>query len=302
MKFQLKSNVMSVIRNYRGIGMGTPFATINKCSMLLDKDYTCHKVAIVVIDAIRSSTTLLACFSAGVEAATIMIKGGEKGTPTHLALHIAKQLNLQMVSAGEINGLPMSGCIIGNCPSEAAACAELKGKFLHFQSTNFGSTFSEVVASASEFRAIGGYVEIFVASFANAEVIAKNISLLDFDRVLISCSGYYDNLSIEDNIVAGKIIQKLNFSIDELDDEARVMLILFRAFNTKIKQYNVLKSNWISRSLTAFQKENDVKTVLWGEGITLPRYKLMKQLIPMVEWVGNIPLIVIRNSFKINDI
>src|SRR5205085_3723076 len=128
--------------------------------------------------------------------------------------------------------------------------------------------FSEVVLSVNEFRKIGGNAEIYVASFVNADSVAKEISSRGFDRVLISCGGFYDNISLEDDLVGGQIFHQLNFEIDELDDEGRIMLSLFQSFNTPAKQFEVLKSNWISRSLVAFGKENDVKTVLWGEGIS----------------------------------
>jgi phosphosulfolactate phosphohydrolase-like enzyme/quercetin dioxygenase-like cupin family protein len=301
-KIKLHSGVCAVMKNYRGIGMSTPFATINKCSILLDETYIHHRVAIVVIDAIRCSTTLLASLGAGVEAVTVMVKGGEKGTPSSVAQLVAKQLDLQMVTAGELNGMPMPGGVIGNCPSEAAACAELSGKLLHFQSTNFGSAFSEVALTVNEFRRIGGTAEIYIASFVNAAMVAKEISTLGYDRVLISCGGFYDNLSLEDDLVGGQIFSLLNLSMDELDDEGRVMLTSFRNFSTPIKQFEVLKSNWISSSLIAFNKEDDVKTVLWGEGIIPSTYKRMQQLVPKVSWFGTIPVIKSNLSrLKVNQ-
>lgn len=290
-KINLHSSIATVMKNYRGIGMGTPSAMINKCSMLFDESYTHHKIAIVVIDAIRCSTTLLACLGAGVKAATITVKGGEKGTSLETARQIATHMNLQMVTAGELNGLPIPGGLIGNSPAEAAACVELHEKFLHFQSTNFGSVFSEVALIVNEFLEMGGAAEIYVASFVNAAAVAKEISMHGYDRVLISCGGFYDSVSLEDNLVGGQILYELSFAMNELDDEAREMLTAFQTFNTPAKQYGILNTNWISRSLAAFGREDDVKTVLWGEGIALPTYNRMKNLVPKVEWIENIAVI-----------
>lgn len=288
---KIHTNISDVVKNYKSVGMSTPFITANKCKMILHDDFIENRIAFVIIDAIRCSSTILACFGAGAKAITIMVKGGERGTKPSEAQEIGKQLGLDFLLGGELNGLPIPDGIIGNSPTEAAQCKELANKHLHFQSTNFGSSFTEVAEQAKAFINVGGNADIYVASFVNAQAVAKEIALADYDKVYIVCGGFYNCVSMEDDIVGGMILNELGFGYNDMDDEARMMLSLFRDFNTPEKQFEVLRTNWISSSLSCFGKEADVKTVLTGEGIDQPIWQEMANMVPMVKWQNNVPVI-----------
>lgn len=293
---KIHTNISDVVKGYKSVGMSTPFIAANKCKMLLHPDFKNHRIAFIVVDAIRCSSTILAAFGAGVKAMTIMVKGGEKGTTPEDAQGISKLLGLEFLLGGELNGQPIPEGIIGNSPAEAANCKELANKHLHFQSTNFGGSFTEVSDHIREYISVGGNADIFVASFVNANAVAEKITSLDYDRVYIVCGGFYNCVSLEDDIVGGMILNQLGFDYNDMDDEARMMLSLYRNFNTPEKQFDVLRTNWISSSLGCFGKEGDVKTVLTGEGIDQATYQKMAMTVPMVQWQNNVPIIFSQSN------
>ena len=288
---KIHTNISDVLKGYKSVGMSTPFIAANKCKMLLHPDFINHRIAFIVVDAIRCSSTILAALGADVRAITIMVKGGERGTTPADAQGISKLLGLEFLLGGELNGQPIPEGIIGNSPTETANCKGLANKHLHFQSTNFGGSFTEVSDQIREFISIGGNADIFIASFVNANAVAKKIAASDYDRVYIVCGGFYNCVSLEDDIVGGMILNQLGFDYNDLDDEARMMLFLYRNFDTPEKQFDVLKTNWISSSLGCFGKEADVKTVLTGEGIDQATYQKMAISVPMVQWQNNVPII-----------
>ncbi len=288
---KIHTNISDVVKSYKSVGMSTPFIAANKCKMILHDDFKSNKIAFIVVDAIRCSSTILAALGAGVKAITIMVKGGERGTTPADAKSISKLLGLEFLLGGELNGQPIPEGIIGNSPKEAANCKDLVNKHLHFQSTNFGGSFTEVSDQIREYISIGGNADIFVASFVNANAVAEKITASDYDRVYIVCGGFYNCVSLEDDIVGGMILNQLGFDYNDMDDEARMMLSLYRNFDTPEKQFDVLRTNWISSSLGCFGKEGDVKTVLTGEGIDQATYQKMAMTVPMVQWQNNVPII-----------
>ncbi len=288
---KIHTNISDVVKGYKSVGMSTPFIAANKCKMILHPDFKNHRIAFIVVDAIRCSSTILAALGAGAKAITIMVKGGERGTTPADAQSISKLLGLEFLLGGELNGQPIPEGIIGNSPTEAANCKELANKHLHFQSTNFGGSFTEVSDQIREYISIGGNADIFVASFVNANAVAEKIASSDYDRVYIVCGGFYNCVSLEDDIVGGMILNQLGFDYNDMDDEARMMLSLYRNFDTPEKQFDVLRTNWISSSLGCFGKEGDVKTVLTGEGIDQATYRKMAMTVPMVQWQNNVPII-----------
>lgn len=289
---KIHTNISDVVKNYKSVGMSTPQITATKCRMILHDDFKAYKIAFVVIDAIRCSSTILAALGAGAKAITVMVKGGERGTKPTDAKNVSNLLGLEFLLGGELNGQPIPEGIIGNSPKEAANCKELVNKHLHFQSTNFGGSFTEVSDQVRDYINTGGNADIFVASFVNAKAVANKIAAMTYDKVYIVCGGFYNCLSLEDNIVGGMILNELAIDQNDMDDEARMMLTMYRQFNTPEKQLEALRTNWISTSLSCFGKEADVLTVLNGEGIDQATWGIMAITVPIVQWQNNVPIII----------
>jgi phosphosulfolactate phosphohydrolase-like enzyme len=287
----IKNNVSDIMNNYKGVGMSTPSIAQKKCEMLLSDNGTNKKKAFVVIDAIRCSSTILACFGAGVASVSVMAKLSTKGVSIDMAKEVCMLTGAQLSFGGESNGKPINGCIIGNSPLDASRTPEISGKHLHFQSMNFGNTFSEIANQVSDYIDSGGRADIFVASFVNATSVGCFLKNNNYDAVYIACGGFYDCTSLEDEIVGGMILNELGYTFDEIDDDARGMLSIFKYLNTAHKQYAALKTNWVSTYLTNFGKQHDIRSVIFGEGIPNTILKKMSNCIPRVIWVGGIPII-----------
>jgi phosphosulfolactate phosphohydrolase-like enzyme len=291
------ATVIDVMKSLKVVGMGTPSIARSKCKMLFQPDFVGNKIAVVMIDVIRCTSTILACFGAGVESVTITVKGeADKGTTLEQSKRVSEIQNCELAIGGELKGLPIAGGIIGNSPSEAANCSQLANKHLHFESSNFGKTFSEVTKSIYEYKAIGGDATLFVGSYSNAKSIAAVLKNNQYDKIYIVCGGFYDGITLEDEIAAGVIINELEVGFNEIDDEARTMLLLFQIYNTFEKQYEVLSSNSVSKLLAMFDKQDDIKTVLNGDGIPLEIWKLMCEITPYVSWIENTPVIISDNN------
>jgi len=285
-------NISDVVKKYKCVGMSTPFITANKCQMLLHEDFIENRIAFVVIDAIRCSSTILAAFSSGISSMTIMVKGGEKGTKPEIANKIATNRGKAFLLGGELNGQPIPEGIIGNSPTEATQCEILNNKHLHFQSTNFGGSFTEVTNQLIPFIEFGGHADVFVSSFVNAESTANEIKNGNYAKVYLVAGGFYNCISLEDNLVAGQILHLLDINYNNMDDEARMMLSLYNTYNTPEKQYEVLKTNWITSSLSCFGKEGDVKSIIYGDGISHDSWERMKNIVPKVIWHEKTPIII----------
>ena len=132
---------------------------------------------------------------------------------------------------------------------------------------------------------------MYVASFANAISISTIIRELNYDRVFICCGGFYDSPSLEDEIVGGQILHELRLPMEKFDDTARIMLTVYRAYDTLEKQYEITRTNWIGSSLSTFDRQDDIKTVLWGEGINSATWARMQALVLSVQWIGDQPVI-----------
>lgn len=293
-KFQrpIPTPVINVMKSLRVIGMGTPTIAKEKCRMLFQQDFTSNKIAIVMIDVIRCTSTLISCFGAGLKSATVGIKGDPSiGLTGDQIDRICKIQNVHLEYGGELKGLPIPGGIIGNSPSEAACCELLNNKHLHFESSNFGKTFNEVTSLVNDFKTIGGDVTLYIGSIFNAKAISNVIQKRGYNKVYFVCGGFYNGITLEDEIAAGAIISNLKVKQNEIDDEARTMLLLFNKYNSPEKQYKLLSTNTVAKLLSIFGKNNDIKTILNGEGIPSIVWNKMNILVPFVTWIENLPVI-----------
>lgn len=277
-------------KGFRVIGMATPSAVARKTRLILSPDFAGEKVVLVVADAVRCSTTILATLAAGAAAMTISEKNGRGPSPSE-AEEIAADLGLDMVLAGELHGQPIPGGVLGNSPREVRPAA-VRGKLVAFHSTNFGAAFLEAAAWAAEFAARGGEPSLAVASFANAPAVSRWLRRRCFHRIGIATGGFYDVVSHEDVVVAGDVIASLRLPQELLDDEARVMVGAASALPTSQDRLASFTTNWIGRSLQHFGMIDDVAAAVTGRGMAPRLWRAMRRLVPVVVRVGPTPVIV----------
>ena len=285
----LHPSVVKAARSFYAIGLPAPGAIERKREILMPAR-SGEKLVVVVADAVRCSSTLLAAFGAGLQSATVGVKSGG-GTSREQAERIGAALGAEVVSGGELNGHPIPGGLIGNSPIQAAQVA-WTGKHLHFNSTNFGAAFTRVHALAQDIRGRGGRVEILVGSLSNSAAIVRRIAAQPHDRLGLALGGFYESASAEDMIFGGDVLAGLVCRAEDLDDEAQLMLFAAQALPGAEARLAHLHTNWIGRALRAFGMEDDVDAIVTGKNLPGDVYAAMADITPEVVTVFGEPVIM----------
>jgi 2-phosphosulfolactate phosphatase len=144
----------------------------------------------VVIDVLRSTTTIAYALDAGVKEIIPCLAISD-------ALALAKQYPPdEILLGGERDGAPIEGFDLGNSPDEYVP-GRVEGKTLIFTTTN--GTVAINHARAAE--------EVLLASFVNADAIARR--LFDRQQIHILCAGTDGKISQEDVLLAGMLVERL---------------------------------------------------------------------------------------------
>ncbi|MSS73537.1 MAG: 2-phosphosulfolactate phosphatase [Candidatus Latescibacteria bacterium] len=169
---------------------------------------------VVVIDALRASTTLVTALANGCRE-IVPVDTVERAMATR------KRIGPQgVLLCGERGGLKIQGFDLGNSPREYLP-EVVAGKTLVFTSTN-GSRAMVFVRGCH----LG-----LIGAFINAGATARRI-LSDSAEVAIVCSGRENLLSIEDMTCGGLIVSRLLELRPEavLNDAARTAHILYEHY------------------------------------------------------------------------
>jgi 2-phosphosulfolactate phosphatase len=225
---------------------------------------------IVVIDVLRSSTTITAALNNGARE-IIPVRDIES------AMKMASSLDADVVlRGGERAGKMIEGFNLGNSPIEYTPDA-VRGKAIILLTTN-----------GTPAMAAGKYARnLFIASFVNLSSTVEHLSALPED-VTIICSGKEHRFAIEDAVCAGKIVAKIvqdKPGTFELDDAATAAVALDKAFGKNVKK--MLKTSEHGGYLASIGFGGDVEfcgeldsipvvPMLAGGVIKLPRVQVLK--------------------------
>jgi 2-phosphosulfolactate phosphatase len=144
----------------------------------------------VVIDVLRASTTIAYALAAGAEEIVPCLEIGD-------ALKLAERYPQdEVILGGEREGVPIDGFQLGNSPDEYSPY-RVGGKTVIFTTTN--GTRAMLHAKAAD--------EVLIASLVNATAVARR--LYDREHVNILCAGTNGNLSQDDTLVAGMLVERL---------------------------------------------------------------------------------------------
>ena len=159
----------------------------------------------VAVDILRATSAICAAFAAGV--AEIV--------PLDSLEPLAQYSKLGYTLAAERNGEKVQGATCGNSPTEYLSM-QLDGQRLAYSTTN--GTVSILRAATSD--------RLLVGSFANLSALAEALaSGAEPADVVVLCSGWKGDPSLEDTIFAGALIEKLrqNLTDIELVNDAAMM-------------------------------------------------------------------------------
>jgi len=158
----------------------------------LVENFNTDNTVLVIIDIVRASSTICTAFYYGAKE---MVPVADKDkTLTY------KQQGYLI--AGERNGLKLDGFDFGNSPFEFMT-TDLEEKKLAITTTN-GTKNIEKVSGY-----LGENAEIVIGAYVNYKVLLNYLRSSD-KNILLVCSGWKGNVSIEDTVFAGKLIDDLN--------------------------------------------------------------------------------------------
>jgi len=274
--------VLAAAMSFRAVGATSPSRAATKLGHLLRPPHPGERIAVVVGDALRCSSTVCACLAAGAAGVVVSVKGGGGPTPETVR-RLGDALGLPTVLGGELHGRAVPGGVLANSPREARSDL-LEGRVLHFFSTNFGRCLAEVVVKVTEYHEQGGSADVLLATFANADSVAARLRNDSYERVFLCMSGFYDHVSLEDDVLGGQILERIHIPFTDMDDEARSMVASARMLWSPEEQTTAFRTGWIGRCLERFGMAADIPAVVSGEGIAEPVRERMKFLVPELRW------------------
>ncbi len=157
--------------------------------------------AVVVIDVLRASSTIVTALMNGAKA---IIPVSDMGEASKIAQNVDSE---NYLLCGEKDGIKIEGYDLGNSPREYTP-EVVGGKKLIFNTTNGTKAIKKSIGSSN----------LYIASFLNVNAILKALKEETKDIVLI-CAGWKGRLAFEDMLLAGNIIHLL--SDGELPDSSR---------------------------------------------------------------------------------
>jgi 2-phosphosulfolactate phosphatase len=171
----------------------------------------------VVFDILRATTSIVTALDRGA-AAVIPVETIEE------ALEL-KRRDPNLLLAGERHGLRITaeqtGSIdfdFGNSPREFTA-EKVAGRTIAMTTTN----------GTRALKACAGARTILAASFLNLGDVARRLS--GVNRLLLVCSGTYEEASYEDTLAAGALADALwaQFPVEDISDSAQLARTVFLA-------------------------------------------------------------------------
>lgn len=179
------------------------------------------KKAVVVIDVLRSSTSICAALQAGAKGVIPTSGPGEAGEMwTKIGSDMA-------VLAGERKGVKIENFQLGNSPLEFTK-ETVGGKFVIMTTTNGTSLFGK----------IHGASPVISCALTNISLVARRLADEDKD-IVVACSGREGHFSIEDTICGGMLVHLLREKHGKQirqNDASSLALLLYETNNDRIKQ------------------------------------------------------------------
>ncbi len=149
------------------------------------------ETAAVVIDVLRASTTLIAALEAGAKE---IAPCGEIDEARRLAADLPAG---EAILGGERNGRAVDGFDLGNSPHEYTSAA-VGGRTVVYTTTNGTRALLRCQAAA----------EVLVAGFVNVSAVCRRLT--GRERIAIVCAGTNGEISEDDVLLAGLMVERLH--------------------------------------------------------------------------------------------
>jgi 2-phosphosulfolactate phosphatase len=176
---------------------------------------------VVIIDVLRSSTSICAALTAGARG-VIPTPGQSE------AVEMWNRIGSDMaVLAGEREGRKIENFTLGNSPAEFTE-ETVGGKLVVLSTTNGTAIFSQTASATT----------VIACGLVNISRVTSLCAELGNDLVIV-CAGSEGGFSIEDTLCGGMLISGMasQFKISEsLNDAASLAQLLYRSNKTALRQ------------------------------------------------------------------
>lgn len=199
--------------------------------------YSLKGKAVVAVDILRATSTMVTAFAHGV---TDIIPV----TQLEECLAYGKQ---GCLTAAERDGIKAEGFDLGNSPF--SYMGDLEGRTIAITTTN-GTRAIRLSEEAEE---------IIIGSFLNLKAVAEHLANLQLD-VIVVCAGWKGMFNMEDTLFAGALAERLqeNFSFE--NDATLASLHLYGTAKADLMQYLSVSSH--VRRLASLNIYKDVEFCL----------------------------------------
>lgn len=197
----------------------------------------------VVIDVLRATTTITHAIAHGADCVVPLLSVDEtKEQGTHYP---------SALLGGERGGQKIEGFDLGNSPAEYPASV-VGGKKILFTTTN-GTKAMQACRAASE---------IYIAAFVNLTALCNQLA--DYPHIDIVCAGTEGEITREDVLLAGAIVDLLSADAAEplqLNDQAQIAVDAWLEAKhglTTVTLADRLKQSRGGRNVLRLGQENDI--------------------------------------------
>lgn len=200
----------------------------------------------VVIDVLRATTTIVHALAAGAKEVIpcLTVEQAKEAAPKVLAANPAGCL-----LGGERGGVRIEGFDLGNSPREYTA-EVVQGRSILFTTTN-GTKAMESCRLAKQ---------ILIAGFVNLSAVCRDLS--EAETIHIVCAGTEGEVTREDVLLAGAIVDLLNIDEAEMNDQAQIAVDAWRTAQhglTAVPLSERLKASRGGRNVLRIGMEDDIE-------------------------------------------
>ncbi len=198
---------------------------------------------VVIIDVLRATSTIATALHNGARC-VIPVDSVAK------CIEIGRQI--EGVTAGERDGKIAEGLEHGNSPLEYPR-SFIEGKTLVLTTTN-GTKLLHMALEK-------GARQIITAAFTNLDVVCDYL-LKQGQPVVLGCSAWKDRVNIEDTLLAGAIVKRLEKSFDINCDSSRIAQSLYAEAKGDLYAFMQKKEASHFLRLSGYGLEEDIRYCL----------------------------------------
>jgi 2-phosphosulfolactate phosphatase len=197
--------------------------------------------AVVVIDALRATSTMIVAFENGCSAFIPVL------TDKEARERVALQKDTALLLGGEREAMPIEGFDLGNSPRDYRP-EKVRGKVVVITTTN--GTRALIAARKA--------AEVFIGAFLNLSALSRRLEEVGRE-VIIACAGDEDLFSLEDAVCGGAIVDRLEKVVLPLlkSDSAMAAKVLYEYGESDI--YGMLAASKWGQHLERIGMGKDVR-------------------------------------------